>query len=61
MASGASDNREFLRRHFEVDASSIAAAALSQLARDEKFDPGRAQKALEELGVNKEAIDPVMA
>jgi len=58
---GRSDNREFLRRHFEVDASSIAAAALSQLARDEKFDPGRAQKALDELGVNKETIDPAMA
>src|SRR5436305_6133404 len=38
---GRSDNREFLRRHFEVDASSIAAAAVSQLARDEKFDVGR--------------------
>jgi len=58
---GRSDNREFLRRHFEVGASSIAAASLSQLARDEKFDAGRAQKALEELGVNTETIDPAMA
>ena len=58
---GRSDNREFLRRHFEVDASSIAAAAVSQLARDEKFDVGRAQKALDELGVNNETVDPAVA
>ncbi len=30
---GRSDNREHLRRHFEVDAESIAAATLSKLAR----------------------------
>ncbi len=42
---GRSDNREYLRRHFEVNAESIAAAALSRLARDGKFDPqeGRAR------------------
>jgi len=44
-----------------VDASSIAAAAVSQLARDEKFDVGRAQKALDELGVNNETVDPAVA
>ena len=35
---GRSDNREYLRRHFEINAESIAAAALSRLARDGKFD-----------------------
>ena len=30
---GRSDNREYLRRHFEVNAESIAGAALSRLAR----------------------------
>ena len=34
---GRSDNREHLRRHFEVNAESIVAAALSRLARDGKL------------------------
>jgi pyruvate dehydrogenase E1 component len=58
---GRSDNREYLRRHFEVNAESIAGAALSRLARDGKFDKGRAAKAFEELGVNTEKIDPARA
>jgi len=58
---GRSDNREHLRRHFEVNAESIAAAALSRLARDGKFDVQRAQKAFEELGVDSEKIDPAIA
>ena len=39
---GRSDNREHLRRHFEVNAESIAATALSRLAREGKFDAARA-------------------
>jgi pyruvate dehydrogenase E1 component len=58
---GRSDNREFLRRHFEVNAESIATAALSWLAHEGKFDVGRAEKALEDLGVNTKAIDPAEA
>src|SRR5262249_28745647 len=58
---GRSDNREHLRRHFEINAESMAAAMLSRLARDGKFDPQRAQKAMEELGVNTEKIDPARA
>jgi pyruvate dehydrogenase E1 component len=58
---GCSDNREFLRRHFEVNAESIATAALSQLAREGKFDLGRAQKAFQELAVNTETTDPTIA
>ena len=58
---GRSDNREHLRRHFEINAESIAAAALAQLARDGKFDAKRAQKALKELGVNPDKIDPARA
>ena len=34
---GRSDNREYLRQHFEVHAESIACAALSRLARDGKI------------------------
>jgi len=58
---GRSDNREYLRRHFEVNAESIAAAALSRLARDGKFDPAHAQRALAELHVDSEKIDPAIA
>jgi pyruvate dehydrogenase E1 component len=58
---GRSDNREFLRRHFEINAESIAAAALSRLARDGKFDAKKARAAFVELGVNTEKIDPQRA
>ncbi|HYN15967.1 MAG TPA: pyruvate dehydrogenase (acetyl-transferring), homodimeric type [Terriglobales bacterium] len=58
---GRSDNRQHLRRHFEVNAESIAAAALSRLARDGRFDPRKAQKALQDLGVDTEKIDPARA
>ncbi|QNI35520.1 pyruvate dehydrogenase (acetyl-transferring), homodimeric type [Edaphobacter albus] len=58
---GRSDNREHLRRHFEVDAEAIAGATLSRLARDGKFKPKAAQKALAELGLDTEAIDPAKA
>jgi pyruvate dehydrogenase E1 component len=51
---GRSDNREYLRRHFEVNAESIAAATLSRLAREGKFDLARAQAAFGELGVDTE-------
>lgn len=55
---GRSDNREHLRRHFEVNAESVVTATLSKLARDGKFDAKRAQKAFEELGVDTERGDP---
>jgi pyruvate dehydrogenase E1 component len=58
---GRSDNRKYLRRHFEINAESIAAAALSRLARDGKFDAQRAQQALQELDVNPEKVDPARA
>jgi pyruvate dehydrogenase E1 component len=55
---GRSDNREHLRRHFEVNAESVVAATLSKLARDGKFDAKKAQKAMAELGVDTERGDP---
>jgi pyruvate dehydrogenase E1 component len=55
---GRSDNREYLRKHFENNAESIAAAALSRLAREKKFDAKKAQKAFQELSVNPEKPDP---
>jgi pyruvate dehydrogenase E1 component len=55
---GRSDNREYLRRHFEINAESIAAAALSRLARDGQFDTGKATAAFADLGVDTERADP---
>jgi pyruvate dehydrogenase E1 component len=58
---GRSENREYLRRHFEINAESMVTAALSRLARDGKFDIAKAMKAFDELGVNPEKIDPATA
>ncbi|MGH9660381.1 MAG: transketolase-like TK C-terminal-containing protein, partial [Bryobacteraceae bacterium] len=58
---GRSDNREHLRRHFEVNAASIAAAALSRLVRDGKFPAQDAQSAFRDLAINPEIIDPAGA
>jgi pyruvate dehydrogenase E1 component len=58
---GRSDNREYLRRHFEINAESIAAAALSRLARDGQFPMERATAAFGELGVDTEKIDAARA
>jgi pyruvate dehydrogenase E1 component len=58
---GRSDNREHLRRHFEVNAEAIAAAAISQLSRAGKITPKKAVQALSELGIHTEGIDPAIA
>ncbi len=55
---GRSENREHLRRFFEVDAANIAATTLSRLARDGKFDAGKAAKAIADLGIDTEVGDP---
>ena len=52
---GRSDNREHLRRHFEIDAESIVAAALSKLARDGAVKPKLVVDAFKALGLNAEA------
>src|SRR5580698_2092081 len=51
---GRSDNRQHLRRHFEVDAESIVAAALSKLAREGVVKPKVAEKAFADLGLKTE-------
>ncbi len=58
---GRSDNREHLRRHFEVNAASIVGATLSRLAREGKIKGKKAQAALIELGIDTEAGDPARA
>jgi pyruvate dehydrogenase E1 component len=58
---GRSDNREHLRRHFEVDAESIVAAALSKLARDGVIKPKVAEKAFAELGLKTDGAGAAKA
>jgi pyruvate dehydrogenase E1 component len=56
---GRSDTREALRRFFEVDAESIAVAALTQLARRGQVERGLIGRAIAELGIDPEKPDPV--
>ena len=58
---GRSDNREHLRRHFEVDAESIVAAALSKLAREGVIKPKIAEKAFAELGLTTDGTGAAKA
>jgi pyruvate dehydrogenase E1 component len=55
---GRSENRQHLRRFFEVSSEAIAAAALSRLARDGKFDKAQAAQAIRDLGLDPESADP---
>jgi pyruvate dehydrogenase E1 component len=52
---GRSDTREALRRFFEVDAESITAAVLAELARCGRIDAGDAARQIGELGLDTEA------
>jgi pyruvate dehydrogenase E1 component len=56
---GRSESRAALRRFFEVDAESVALAALSELARRGEIDRGVAAGAAAELGVDPDKADPV--
>ncbi len=58
---GRSDNREHLRRHFEINAESIVVATLSRLAREGKIPAEKVQQALADLGVGADVKDPAIA
>jgi pyruvate dehydrogenase E1 component len=58
---GRSDNRQYLRHHFEINAESIAAAAVSRLARCGRFDGAKAAAAIAELGMDPEKVNPARA
>jgi pyruvate dehydrogenase E1 component len=58
---GRSDDREELRRHFEVDAEVITVAALSRLMHRKELKPAQVQQAIKDLGVDPEKADPVTA
>ncbi len=55
---GRSENREHLRRFFEISAEAIAQAALAALARTGAVNPMRAEVAVAELGFHPEKRDP---
>ncbi len=56
---GRSDTREALREYFEVDACFIALAALHGLVADGKTEPEIAAKAIKDLDINADKINPV--
>ncbi len=56
---GRSESRSALRRFFEVDAETVALAALSELARRGEIDRGVASGAAAELGFDPEKADPI--
>jgi pyruvate dehydrogenase E1 component len=58
---GRSETRAALRRHFEVDAESIALAALYQLSRRGAVKPAQVREAMKKLGIDPEKIDPMRA
>ena len=55
---GRSDTRVALRRHFEVDAGSIAVAVLDGLARQDRLPRHVVAAAIELHGVDAEVADP---
>jgi pyruvate dehydrogenase E1 component len=56
---GRSDTREALRRFFEVDAESIAIAAIHALSQDGLIPVQQVARAIKELGVDADKLDPL--
>jgi pyruvate dehydrogenase E1 component len=55
---GRSDTREALRRHFEIDAESVATASLHALALTEEYGAADVAKAIKELGIDPNKPEP---
>ena len=58
---GRSDNRAALRDFFEVDARFVTLATLAALARERQIDRGLVQKAIADLGIDPEKVDPAVS
>jgi pyruvate dehydrogenase E1 component len=58
---GRSENREYLRRHFEVDAESITVAAISALAKEQKMPLDMVSGAMADLGLDPNKPDAARA
>jgi pyruvate dehydrogenase E1 component len=57
---GRSENRASLRDFFEVDAKHIVLATLNALARDKQISPQDLKKAIKDLGINPEKVNPAI-
>jgi pyruvate dehydrogenase E1 component len=58
---GRSDTREAVRRFFEIDAECIVLAALYQLSQKGLLKVNQVVKAIKELGVDPEKVDPLLS
>jgi pyruvate dehydrogenase E1 component len=58
---GRSDTRESLRRHFEVDAECIVVAALYQLSRRDQLAADQVARAIQQLGIDPNKVNPLFA
>ena len=58
---GRSDTREALRKHFEVNAEHIAYGALYSLCLDGKSSPDELKRAIAELEIDPERVNPLHA
>jgi pyruvate dehydrogenase E1 component len=56
---GRSDTREALRSFFQIDPPAIAASALVALSRCDGLPERKAAKAIKELGIDPDALDPL--
>ena len=58
---GRSENRGALRDFFEVDAKHIVLATLTALAREGKYPAEDLQKAIRDLKINPEKLNPTIS
>ena len=58
---GRSDTREALRKHFEVDAAHVVVATLHALMLEGEVGSDVVEEALQNFGVDREKIDPMLA
>lgn len=58
---GRSETRAALRRHFEIDAESVAYSTLVALCAEGRFDVKKLPQALKDLGIDPEKVDPATA
>ena len=58
---GRSETRDELRRHFRIDAESTAFAALQGMARAGAFDASKLADAVNQLGLDPDAVFPIDA
>jgi pyruvate dehydrogenase E1 component len=58
---GRSETREALRRHFEIDAECVAYTTLVALAQEGHFDKKKLPKALKDLGIDPDKVEPLKA